>query len=160
MEQFLRNDGTVVEIDDIIEIGKKYILEEPEAKYEISVGTDSQNSSRTKLVQVITFRRVGHGGIFFYTSEYVQLIDNLRLKIYEETSRSIEIAQFFFNKFIKTFNCDDYDITFYIHCDIGNSGVTQQFVREIKGWIQSCGYNCLIKPESYTASGIADKLSK
>lgn len=31
---------------------------------------------------------------------------------------------------------------------------------EIVGWVTACGYKCEIKPNSYTASGIANKLSK
>lgn len=34
------------------------------------------------------------------------------------------------------------------------------FNPEIVGWVTSCGYKCEIKPNSYTASGIANKFSK
>ena len=34
--------------------------------YNVMVGTDSQNFDKTKVVVVIAFHHVGHGGIFFY----------------------------------------------------------------------------------------------
>ncbi|MBQ1294282.1 MAG: hypothetical protein IIY21_09600, partial [Clostridiales bacterium] len=51
-------------------------------------------------------------------------------------------------------------VSFQIHCDIGRSGKTNVLIKEVVSWVTSQGYVCLIKPDSYAASGIADKYSK
>ena len=52
--------------------------------------------------------------------------------------------------------------SFVIHVDAGNSpdGKTRELIPDIVGWIRSCGYDCVVKPDSYTASSIADRISK
>ena len=57
-------------------------------------------------------------------------------------------------------NIDELNIKFQIHCDIGKNGKTSELIKEIVGWVTASGYECLIKPESYTANSIADKYSK
>ena len=58
---------------------------------------------------------------------------------------------------------DLYDnIFFSIHVDAGRSdkGKTKELIPELVGWIKACGYDCEVKPDSYAASSIADKISK
>ena len=52
--------------------------------------------------------------------------------------------------------------TFTIHVDAGRSekGKTKELIPELVGWIKSCGYDCEVKPDSFVASSIADKISK
>jgi unsaturated chondroitin disaccharide hydrolase len=49
-----------------------------------------------------------------------------------------------------------------IHVDAGNStnGKTKELIPELVGWIRACGYDCQVKPESFVASTIADRISK
>ena len=49
-----------------------------------------------------------------------------------------------------------------IHVDAGNSekGKTRELIPELVGWIRACGYDCSVKPDSFVASTIADRLSK
>ena len=49
-----------------------------------------------------------------------------------------------------------------IHVDAGNStsGKTRELIPELVGWIKACGYDCSVKPDSFVASTIADRLSK
>ena len=51
---------------------------------------------------------------------------------------------------------------FSIHIDAGHSnhGKTKDLIPELVGWIKSCGYDCEVKPDSFVASSIADKISK
>lgn len=161
MSRFLRPNGQEVSLEQIAQLGINYILEEPGAEYEITIGTDSQNFDKTKIVEVIVFRRVGMGGIFFYSSKYIRRIDNLRLKIYEETQESLQLADSLLQIIENIpFDLNKYNIHFTIHCDVGKNGATNILVQEIIGWIHSLGYECCIKPNSYAASAIADKYSK
>ena len=52
--------------------------------------------------------------------------------------------------------------TFSIHVDAGNSdyGKTKELIPSLVGWIKSCGYDCEVKPDSFAASSVADKISK
>jgi len=47
-----------------------------------------------------------------------------------------------------------------IHIDAGLNGPSSQWVDEISGWVKACGFLCVIKPDSYMASTIANRLSK
>lgn len=127
-------------------------------EYAISVGTDSQTYGRTKIVTVIAIHRIGKGGKFFYYIEYIDRMIDIRHKIYTETQRSIdlgkELTEFLFE------HDKMFEIT--IHVDMGESkkGKTYNLIREIMGWITAEGFEGAYKPNSNTASEIADRLSK
>lgn len=133
-----------------------YISKYPNSKYKITVGSDSQNHDNTKMVLVMAIWRVGSGGIYFYETKTIKKITNLTEKIYYETNLSLKFSEQIV-KMLKDMNLE-YDVE--IHVDIGRTGDTCKLIPEIVGWVTGCGYNCKIKPESYTASGIANKLSK
>lgn len=162
---FLRQNGDRVSIEQIASIIANRIISDPSAHYVVTVGTDSQNFSKTKVVEVVALHRVGSGGIFFYRTEYIRRIGNLRQKIHEETQRSISIADELFGDVELALMEGGLDINalglhFQIHCDVGRTGDTRMLVQEIVGWVQSLGYDCAIKPDSYAASSVADALSK
>lgn len=166
---FLTGDGKVVSYSQMVNLMANYIKQDSTASYEITVGTDSQCHEKTKIVEVIAVCRVGRGGIFFYHIEYMKKIEDLRQKIYEETSRSLENAHGLLDEIYlqiirsdEDCDLDNLDIHFVVHCDIGRSrkSKTRVLVQEIMGWVEAEGFECVIKPDSYTASGIANKFSK
>ena len=151
--------------DKIAKIIFDYIVEQPEETYEVVIGTDSQNHERTKISKVIAARRIGHGGKVFYKNEFGDRIDDLRQKIYEETQQSLSIANEVVEKVEMLFLENEIDIeqmnvSFQIHCDIGRYGKTQTLIKDITSWVQSLGFEVQIKPDSWAASAVADKLSK
>ena len=114
---------------------------------------------------VIAARRIGKGGIFFYYVDNVENFHSLRDKIYEETNRSIILAKEFLDNVLSlmadnNIDIDDLNVKFLIHCDIGEYGKTNSLIKEIVSWVHAVGFECAIKPDSYTASGIANKFSK
>ena len=162
---FRTASGQQTDIDEIASKVAQYLTQDTEAEYEITVGTDSQNHSNTKMVEVIAVHRKGRGGIYFYNIEYVPLITNLRQKINEETSRSLTVANALLDALEiplleRGYLIEGLNVTFQIHCDIGIHGKTQTLIKEITKWVTGQGYCCLIKPYSYAASGIANKYSK
>ena len=164
-KRFIRPSGQRVDAEEVIKLITEYILADKNATYEFTVGTDSQNFDKTKIVEVIAVHRIGKGGIFFYNVEYIRRIDSLRQKITEETQRSLSNADGLVEALelsLMEYDIDinDLDIRFQIHCDIGTEGKTKALIKEITNWVTSLGYACLIKPDSYTASGIANKYSK
>lgn len=164
-ELFTRPSGEKVSIEEVAKIAAEYILRAPDAEYEVTVGTDSQNFHKTKMVEVIAVRKMGRGGIFFYRVNYITRISNLRQKIQEETQRSLILADEFLEYLEYALleaeqDLEQMDVHFKIHCDIGKYGSTQALIQEIVGWVKSMGYDCEIKPSSYTASAVANKFSK
>lgn len=162
---FRTASGKPVEINEIANRVISYLLEDLEAEYEITVGTDSQTSKETKMVEVIAVHRKGLGGIYFYNIDYIPRVHSLKQKINEETSRSLTVANTLldameFPLLEKGHLLEDLNVSFQIHCDIGKYGKTSVLIKEIVSWVTSQGYICMIKPDSYVASSIADKYSK
>lgn len=130
----------------------------PGDEFVLTVGTDSHSHSQTKIVSVIALHHVGNGGKFFYSTEYLKRIDDVRHKVYQETMRSIEMAkrvtEFLFE--------NELNLSVVIHVDIGENkkGKTYNLIKEISGWVQAEGFEIRYKPESSTASTIADRLTK
>lgn len=131
---------------------------------EITIGTDSQNHhNKTKIVSVISIICRCHGGIFFHQSEYVDLIPIVKEKLETETNRSLEIAQLL----LELLNTDEYRVIYdncplSIHIDAGNApyGKTYTLIQSLVGWVHAMGYDCEVKPNAWTASTIADRISK
>lgn len=134
------------------------------SEFSLTIGTDSQNFSDTKVVVVIAMRCIGHGGIYFYEISHVDKIQNVKQKLNFETSLSLDMANSIMD--ILEDNQDYEELylnsNFAIHVDAGNNpkGKTKEIIPEIVGWIKACGFECVVKPDSYTASSIADRISK
>lgn len=158
----------LVSYSDITRIIKNNIEKYSDENFEVFIGTDSQNFDKTKIVVVIAVHRkdsnnIGKGGFFFYEITKIKRIDNIHQKLITETKMSLECA----DKLMKSFenmkekeNFDYSNISFGIHVDIGKKGKTRFIIPEIVSWVKSYGYNCTIKPDSFAASSIADKISK
>lgn len=136
----------------------KDLITNKDDEYLITVGTDSQTYSRMKIVTVIAVHRVGKGGKFFYFTEYLNRPNSVREKLYEETQRSIELSK----RLTEYLYSHEMDFEIIIHVDMGNSkkGKTYELINEIMGWITAEGFIGKYKPDSNTASEIADRLSK
>lgn len=157
--------GKAMTINEIANRIIQYMMEDINASYEIIVGTDSQTHKDTKMVEIIAVHRKGLGGIFFHNTDFIPRIHNLKQKINEETSRSLTVANELldaieFPLLGEGYLLEDLNVTFQIHCDIGKYGKTNELIKEIVSWVTSQGYICMIKPDSYVASGIADRYSK
>lgn len=132
---------------------------------QVIVGTDSQTFSKeTKIVNVIAIICEGHGGIYFYEVSKIPKMSDVRTKLYTETQMSLEAA----DKLLALLEADAHysnlyeNTTFTIHVDAGRSeqGKTKELIPSIVGWIKSCGFGCEVKPDSFVASSIADRISK
>lgn len=163
---FRTGSGNPIEFIDIPNALLKFynITKQYEADYNIIIGTDSQNHSQTKIVNVICITCQGHGGIFFYEITKEPLIKDVRQKLHVETNESLMTA----TKLVELLEGNNLYEEMYltcpisIHVDAGNSekGKTKDLIPEIVGWVKACGYQCEIKPNSFCASSIADKISK
>ena len=132
--------------------------------FQIIVGTDSQNTYQTKIVNVVCIVCEGHGGVFFYQTIYHRLINDVRTKLQMETYDSLDIT----SNLVELLEKDNRYTEMYLNCpviihvDAGNSpkGKTKALIPELVGWVNASGYAARTKPESFVASTIADRLSK
>lgn len=155
-----------VSIEEVAKLLNEYYQKNKhfDSGFSLTIGTDSQNFSDTKVVVVIAMRCVGHGGIYFYEVRHVDRIQNVKQKLNFETGISLDMA----NELIEVLEDHaEYEemylnSNFAIHVDAGNNpkGKTKEVIPEIVGWIRACGYECIVKPDSYAASSIADRISK
>ena len=153
-----------VDFPRILEIMKEFYERNKQyEKFHIVIGTDSQNFSDTKVVSVIVLQCEGHGGIYFYKVERVPRIQDVRQKLNYETGQSLKYADILL-ELMENEKYEDLFLnsTFSIHVDASHSdnGKTKELIPGLVGWIHSCGYDCSVKPDSYAASSIADKISK
>jgi len=131
---------------------------------EITIGTDSQNNAfGTKIVTVISIICKGHGGIFFHRTLLYSTINAVKQKLETETYISLETAKALLDELNKA----EYSVLISncplsIHIDAGNAshGKTKDLIQSLTGWVHAMGYDCEIKPDSYSASTVADRLSK
>lgn len=149
-------------IHQIAEVIRDRVLQSS-GEYNLMIGTDSQNFDKTKMVLVIALHHVGHGGIFFYEIQHVNRITNIGQKLIYETTLSLDLASKLVEA-LESLKAEGFDyskhINIGIHVDAGENGPSKQVIPEIVGWIKACGYDAIVKPNSYAASSIANKYSK
>lgn len=132
---------------------------EPYNDFVITVGTDSQrHGTMTRLVPVISVYRQGKGGFYFYLIEYIPNPKSIRNKLYEETAKSLDRAK----RLVEFLDFEGIDNVPIIDVDMGKSphGKTAELIKEIVGWVTAEGFECHYKPNSNTASCIADRITK
>ena len=128
-----------------------------ENEFALTVGTDSQSFKRySKVVTVIALHHIGKGGIFFYSLERKTKFRDLRTKIYDETLRSLDLSKELLHFLFEV----KIDLEIIVHVDIGMKGRTRDMIQEIVGYVTAEGFACKVKPDSNTASTIADMISK
>ena len=135
-------------------------MKDSERDHALYVGTDSQTHNGTKVVTVIAILEIGKGGFWFHSVDWTSrlTVEQIRVKIYNETMRSIDMAK----KLTETLYENDLDFEVIIHVDLGKGkySKTKEMISEIIGWVNAEGFQAHAKPESWAASTIADRISK
>ena len=161
--KFISPTYGAVNLDKMLELMKKfYDSHKDYGRFNVVVGTDSQNFSDTKMVSAIVMQCEGHGGIYFYRVERIPKIQDVRQKLNRETQVSLQYADELLRVMAEQQEELFDNITFSIHIDAGHNpnGKTKELIPSLVGWIHSCGYECAVKPNSFAASSIANKISK
>ncbi|MEK7129491.1 MAG: ribonuclease H-like YkuK family protein [Patescibacteria group bacterium] len=145
-----------LELPQVREKILSFLAAEPERKYQLVVGTDSQphNGSGVDFVTAIVVHRVGMGGIYFWKRVVNKKVYVLRQRMYEEAAMSLEMAETVL-ALLHRDGITKYDVE--IHVDIGKFGKTREMITEIVGMIRGSGYTVKTKPDSYAASKVADR---
>lgn len=148
-------------IDQVVKEIVNYLHNEPDNRYRLVIGTDSQERhingrKQTNFVTAIVVHRIGRGGRYFWKNGTQKSINTLRQKIYTETLLSIEAAQ----KVVPLIRSKLNGYTNWeleIHIDVGQVGETRDMIKEVVGMVTGNGYTAKTKPEAFGASTIADK---
>jgi predicted RNase H-related nuclease YkuK (DUF458 family) len=145
-----------IELPQIREKILHFLSKDPEKKYQLVIGTDSQphNGSGVDFVTAIVVHCIGTGGIYFWRRTVNKKHYVLRQRMYEEATMSLEMAETVLALLHKD-GITKYDVE--IHVDIGKFGDTREMIQEIVGMIRGSGYIVKTKPESYAASKVADR---
>jgi predicted RNase H-related nuclease YkuK (DUF458 family) len=147
-----RADQTFISYDDF----QKELSLDSESGADIAVGSDSQVlPNHISFVTTICVHYPGRGGKFFFVKnrEASRLFPNMRLRIMNEVFLSIEAANDIEEIISKKVE---------VHVDIGSEervSKTSRFCKEFIGIVNSSGFVCKIKPDSW-ASYVADKFTK
>ena len=145
-----------VSLEQLKNIISVFMAQDKRAKYEIIVGSDSQKTKKDTydFVSALIIHRIGFGGIYFWSRNFLTKRISLKERIYQEATMSFVTAENFIS-FFKKNGISRYDIQ--IHVDIGRNGETRDMITEVVGMIRGSGYDVKIKPQSYGASKVADR---
>lgn len=150
-----------MDIDSVIDDMRAYIAKNPEAAYEIVVGSDSQTVEKghAGFVTAIVLRRMGNGGIHFWIRREEKFF-TLRDRIWREAMLSITLAQELKSRIKDRLGEEmfwEHKIEFRcIHIDVGENGPTKDFIDGISGMVKGFGFVPVIKPYAYGAFVVAD----
>jgi uncharacterized protein len=145
----------------IVEYLEKRILESNDDQdFTIAVGTDSQIiGSRFCFVSVISVHKKGKGGTYYFKQELSSpskhMISNQKMRMFEEVTKSLEIAMA-----MRELKGIEPQIHIDASPEANTKSFTSKFSEQLKGYVVSSGFQCLLKPDSYAANAIADKHTK
>lgn len=134
-------------------------LRDRDHEYEVAIGTDSQIKGRLfRFITVLCIWKKGKGGTYYYKTEYVPRtafpISNQKMRMFDEVSKTIELA-------VQVQEKTGYKPIIHVDASIPTKKeFTSSFSEQLKGYVVSCGYECVLKPESYVANCIADRHTK
>lgn len=152
------------------EKGKKYTdddvcthittaMRDRDHEYEIAIGTDSQVRGKLfRFITVVCIWKKGKGGMYYYRTEYTPRsqfpVSNQKMRMFDEVAKTIELAT-------KIEEKTSFRPIIHVDASIPNKKeFTSSFSEQLKGYVVSCGYECVLKPESYVANCIADRHTK
>jgi len=160
--QFYNAKGTSFALEDVISSIKKFIEENKNAQYKLTIGTDSEiknggNKKTLLLITAIVIHRKGYGGKYFWTKTNIDNVKSLRSKIYSEVLLSVETAKNIIPRLKEKLNGNSNSYDLEIHIDVGEKGETRDMIKEVIGIVTGNGYVAKTKPESFAASNVADR---
>lgn len=156
-QEFFSPTFGILSFKDVFKKLVEYITEDTGYRYNIIIGTDSFLAAETLFISAIIIHRIGHGGRYFYKKLRHRKIENLRQRIFYETSLSLETAAMLRTKLSENGFAN---LPVEIHLDVGENGDTREIIREVVGMVTGSGYAAVTKPNAYGASKVADRHSK
>ena len=142
-------DSTDYEIASYV---KKYLLENSKYTIKLHVGCDSQNiSSHTNYATTVLFHIGNTGCHFLYHKERLPKIEDMWTKLWGETTRSVEVANYLKERGIKV---DSIDLDF----NSDENYQSNKLVSASVGFVESMGFTANVKPAILPAISAADMM--
>jgi predicted RNase H-related nuclease YkuK (DUF458 family) len=155
LEGFKSAKGEKLTKERLIKEIENFILTDEKFAYRVLVGTDSEYfDHKIDFVSVIVVHRVGHGARYFWKRQVLKTNLGLYERLWQEALLSLKIGQ----ELLKILTSKKLNFRFELHLDLGTIGKSSSSVKEIINLVRSYGFDVKIKPESYAASKIADRL--
>jgi uncharacterized protein len=157
-EEYIFSDinGKRHRLTDVVERTRLFIADKPRGQYQIIIGSDSHPAENVQFVTAITIRRMGNGGIYFWTRSKPELCHTLRDRMYREAMHSILLAQELRGR-LKEALGDEYFWNDQVHIDIGEQGATRDLISSVVGMVKGFGFEAVIKPDAFGAYVVADR---
>ncbi len=151
---------------DVIASIKYFIRLDPDCKYKLAVGTDSQvNGKIICFATGIYIHREGRGawGCVCKRIQNRQYV-NLREKIAKETSLTYEMVNMLNQEMMTSLydfaaRYENFDCRLEAHIDVGTKGETRKLIKEMVGYFEGMSVDAKIKPEAFVASSYANRYS-
>lgn len=152
---------------DVVASIKYFVKLNPDCRYRLAVGTDSQVKGRiTSFATGIYIHREGQGawGCIGKRAQNKQYI-NLKEKITMETTITFEMVYVLNEQLKEAFRdfhskYSNFDCKIEAHMDVGTKGETRNLIREMSGYFEGIGVDAKIKPDSFVASSYANRFSR
>jgi len=144
--------STVTNISNIIKL-----IRLKKSFCEIHVGCDSHFvKEKCIFALVIAIYEPGKGGTYFFARNKIprSKSGNMKMRLLKETEKAISIADYIRSK-IRLDNI-------HVHLDINPNKKykSSQVFTSATSWVKSQGYNCVVKPDAWASSWLADAYSK
>lgn len=145
-------------LDGMIDEIGLYINAKKDRAYQIIIGSDSSSTNPVSVVSAVTVWRIGNGGIHFWFNGEKKVFHTLQDRIYEETIRSVTLAQELRGRLRERLGDDAlWEEKITIHIDVGENGPTKDLIDRVVGMVRGFGFQPVIKPNAFGASVVADK---
>ena len=120
----------------------------------LHIGTDSQEGSRnTDYVTVIAALTPGHGGRVFYCHKTTTRTKSLAQRLFHEAELSIETAH-------ELSRALAIEITVHVDANEDERHRSSNYVQALAGMVVGNGFRVHLKPDSWCATHVADRLVK
>jgi len=153
---FLDISGKQHSLEEVVDRIRLFIADKPRERYQIIIGSDSHPAEEVRFVTAITIRRIGNGGIYFWTRSSPERCHALRDRIYREAMHSITLAQELRGR-LKEKLGDEYFWNDQVHIDVGERGATRDLIPGVVGMVTGFGFEAVIKPDAFGACVVADR---
>ena len=152
---WLDNAGNRYDLKKINEILTNHVVMSDK---KIHIGSDSHRGRKCKNIAIATAiclwnDEIKNGGWYCFNRSYVSKKDlpTLYDRLFFEVQTSVEIAQYL------------RDVLGYaveaVHVNVNpnESELSSKYATQFKGYVESCGFKCNLKPDDWAAGGVADK---
>ncbi len=138
-------------VEDVVATVRELALD---TRLVLHIGTDSQEGARhTDYVTVIAALIPGHGGRVFFRRRTTPRTKSLAQRLFREAELSIEIA----HELRNAIGCD---VTVHVDANEDERHRSSNYVQALAGMVVGNGFRVHLKPDSWCATHVADRLVK